>query len=53
MEKSVIYKFAQCAVLDSKLDNYTKLEIVRELMEKEDTALWVEKEKEKKKNEAV
>lgn len=41
---SALYKMAQIAVLESNsLTEYTKLEILRELMDKEDVALFVEK----------
>lgn len=54
MKTSEIYWLAQCAVLDSQLTVKTKLEIVRELIEKEDVALYCEnKEEKEKQNEAV
>lgn len=41
---SALYRMAQIAVLESNsLTEYTKLEILRELMDKEDVALFVEK----------
>ncbi len=46
MKKSEMYKMAQCAVVDvPNLTTLTKLEILRELMAKEDLALFTEKEK--------
>lgn len=42
MKKSEIYKMAQIAVLNSGLPGNNKLEILRELMDKEDVALFVE-----------
>ena len=46
-EKSALYKMSQIAVLESNsLTEYTKLEILRELMEQEDVALFVEKREE-------
>ena len=54
MKKSLIYKLAQNAVLVSNLSNHEKLEILRELMDREDTALFVEKREEQEKaNETV
>jgi ferredoxin-fold anticodon binding domain-containing protein len=55
MEKSQIYYMAQQAVLTaSGLNNHSKLEILRELMEKEDLEKWKEKQEEKETpNEAV
>jgi hypothetical protein len=55
MEKSIIYKVAQVSVLrDDKMSEITKLEILRELMEKEDLEKWKEKQEEKETpNEAV
>lgn len=55
MKKSDIYKFAQSAVLEyCGLSKCTKLEILRELMEKEDSALyWEEQEKKENKNESI
>lgn len=48
MKKSEIYAMAQNAVLNSTLiGNREKLEILRELMDKEDVALFCEKQKEK------
>lgn len=50
MEKSEIYKAAQVAVLrDSAMGVITKLEILRELMAKEDVEKFCEKKKEKEK----
>ena len=44
---SALYKMAQIAVLESNsLTEYTKLEILRELMDKEDVARFVEKQEE-------
>lgn len=44
MKKSEIYKKAQLAVLsDSRLSDSDKLEILRELQDKEGTALFCEK----------
>lgn len=54
MKKSEMYKLTQKAVVNSlaiKTDD--KLEILRVLMEDENTALWVEKREEKKADEAV
>ena len=45
MKKSEIYHLAQYAVLsDSAIANYQKLQILRELMDKEDVALYCEKQ---------
>lgn len=45
MKKSDIYKAAQCAVIDyNGMKPTTKLEILRELMAKEDLALFTEKQ---------
>lgn len=53
MKKSEMYKLAQKAVVNSmSIQAEDKLEILRELMVKEDLALFTEKEKELK-NEAV
>lgn len=47
MKKSEIYKAAQCAVLaHAGMKETTKLEILRELMAKEDLALFTEKKEE-------
>ena len=44
---SWIYRMAQLAVLESSsLTEFNKLEILRELMQKEDVALFVEKQEE-------
>lgn len=44
MKKSEIWKKAQLAVLsDSRLSDSDKLEILKELQDKEDTALFIEK----------
>ena len=54
MKKSEIYRLAQIAVLQSTTTNYAdKLDILRELMDKERVALFVEKQEEEKVNEAV
>lgn len=55
MKKSEMYKYAQCAVVDvPNLTTLTKLEILRELMDKEDVALFCEKQEAKEKaDEAV
>jgi hypothetical protein len=48
MKESAIFKLAQMAVLDYPRLNYDqKLEILRVLMEKEDVAIFCEKQKEK------
>ena len=50
MKRSEIYKLAQHAVLrDASLTNTNKLEIIRELQDKEETALYVEKKEEPEK----
>ena len=50
---SVLYRMAQIAVLESKsLTEHTKLEILRELMDKEDVALFVEEQEAKEAGEA-
>lgn len=50
MKKSEIYKVAQQAVVNATfLGIDRKLEILRELMDREDTALFVEAQEEKKK----
>ena len=47
MKKSEIYKFAMLAVMDDKvLSNVMKLEIIKELQDKESTALYIEKKEE-------
>ena len=52
MKKSLMYEYAQCAVLESpNLTTLTKLEVLRELMAREDTAKFVEQQE--KANEAV
>lgn len=44
MRESVIYKLAQYSVLnDNSLSDPNKMEILRELISKEDVALFVEK----------
>ena len=49
MKKSEIYKLAQIAVLDSnRLKPDAKLEVLRELMAKEDVEVFVENEAERK-----
>jgi hypothetical protein len=54
MKKSEIYQYAQCAIIDSpNLMTMTKLEVLRELMAKEDVALFVEQQEAEKANEAV
>lgn len=46
MKKSEIYRFAQGAVVtNTYLSIEDKLDILRELMEKEDVALYIEKQK--------
>ena len=52
MKKSEIYYMAQLAVVDSHLGSRTKLEILRELIGKEDVAKFCEMEEEKA-NEAI
>lgn len=48
MKKSEIYKMAQKAVLDCPmLATSTKLEVLRELIEREDSALYWESQEEK------
>ncbi len=45
MKESVAYKFAQCSVLhDTRLNDYDKLAILKILMDREDMALFREKE---------
>ena len=47
MKRSEIYKLALHAVLrDSSIVNSAKLEIIRELQDKESTALFMEKKEE-------
>ena len=47
MKKSEIYRLAQCCIVSSiSLSAEQKLEILRELMGKEDVALFVEKREE-------
>jgi hypothetical protein len=47
LKKSEMYKYAQCAVVDSpNLCTLTKLDILRELMASEDLALFCEKQEE-------
>lgn len=54
MKKSEIYRMAQIAVLQStSLGNGDKLDILRELMNNEKVALFVEKQEEEKANETV
>lgn len=54
MKKSEIYRLAQYAVINSpSMQAETKAEILRELMDKEDVALFVERQEEKEKNETV
>ena len=55
MKKSGMYKMAQCAVVDApNLTTLTKLEILRELMCKEDVARFCENQEAKEKaDEAV
>lgn len=48
MKKSEIYRQAQISVLlDDRFRVQDKLDIIRELMDKEDVALFTEKRKEK------
>ena len=50
MKKSLIYKCAQASVLnDNRLTDNNKLEILRELMDKEDVAIYCEKKEEEEK----
>ena len=52
MTKSKLYKLAQFAVLrDEYLNAHDKLDVLRELMDKEDLALFSERQKEKEKAE--
>ena len=51
MKKSEIYKMAQIAVLNSGLHGSNKLEILRELMAREDLEQLMEQQKEKEKAE--
>lgn len=47
MKKSLIYKCAQVAVMNhAGLTDVNKLEILRELMDKEDVAIYCEKKEE-------
>lgn len=47
MKKSEMYKLAQCAVINSNsILTDDKLEILRELMGKEDVALYTERKEE-------
>ena len=49
MKKSELYRLAQISVMrDVLTDNETKLDIIRELQDKESTALFVEKREEEK-----
>lgn len=51
MKKSKMYRLAQYAVVNSLyIDADAKLEILRELMGKEDVALFVEQQEEKEGN---
>ena len=51
MKKSEIYHMAQCAVINATfLGVDAKLEVLRELMCKEDVALFCEKQEAKEKN---
>lgn len=48
MKKSEMYKSAQLAVMASaSIGGYAKLEILRELMDREDTAKFIEEQEEK------
>ena len=48
MRESVAYKFAQCAVLnDNTMTDDEKLAVLRVLIEREDLALFTEKEMKK------
>lgn len=50
MKKSNIYALAQIAVIESKtIPTIDKLEILHELMEREDLEAFIEEEKEKEK----
>ena len=50
MKKSVIYELAQIAVVENEnFDSEIKLEVLRELMQKEDLAIFVEKQEAKEK----
>lgn len=47
MKKSEMYRLAQGAVINyQNIDTAMKLEILRELMDKEDVALYVERKEE-------
>ena len=49
MKKSELYRLAQISVMrDVLTDNETKLDIIRELQDKEGTALFVEREEQVK-----
>lgn len=47
MKKSEIYKVAQCAVLEANYSKLVKLEVLRELMGREDLAKFTEEREEK------
>ena len=50
MKKSEMYRLAQGAVINyQNIDTAMKLEILRELMSKEDVALYVERKEEEEK----
>jgi hypothetical protein len=50
MKKSEIYKEAQvCVLIINHLNEYRKLEMIRELMHQEELALFVEKQEEEEK----
>ena len=51
MKKSEIYQTAQKAILASSFSAEVKLEVLRELMYKESTALFCEKKEEKEQGE--
>lgn len=54
MKKSEMYKLAQAAVMNcTNIKNCDRLEILRELMQKEDVALFVEEQEKEKANEAI
>jgi RNA-binding protein YlmH len=53
MKKSEIYRAAQAAVIRSDFLCGIKLEILRELIDKEDVALFVEEREEKEKADAT
>ena len=49
MKKSELYRLAQISVMrDVLTDNETKLDIIRELQDKESTALFIEREEQVK-----